>query len=41
MKAPLDNNKIVFSSGTPKGSNDSIPTGGHVAPISTVGAKAE
>ena len=40
-KAPLDNSKIVFSRGIAKGSNDSIPTGGHVPPISTVGAKAE
>jgi len=40
-KAPLDSNRIVFNNGIAKGSNDSIPTGGHVAPISTVGAKAE
>jgi hypothetical protein len=40
-KAPLERSRIVFSKGIAKGSNDSIPTGGHVAPISTVGAKAE
>jgi hypothetical protein len=40
-KAPLDNNNIVFNKGIAKGSKDSIPTGGHTAPISIVGAKAE
>jgi len=41
MKAPLDNSKIVFNKGIEKGSNTSIPIGGHVPPNSIVGAKLE
>jgi hypothetical protein len=41
MNAPLESNKIVFNKGIAKGSNASIPIGGHVPPISIVGARLE
>lgn len=37
---PEDSNKTVLSSGNSKGLTDSIPSGGHCAPISTAGDKA-
>lgn len=37
---PDDNKRTVFSKGNSKGFIDSIPIGGHLAPSSTLGAKA-
>ena len=39
--APEDNNTAVFNRGTSKGFMASIPTGGHIDPISIVGPKEE
>jgi hypothetical protein len=41
IKAPEDNNKIVFNKGIAKGSKGVIPNGGHALPNSIVGAKDE
>ena len=41
IKAPLDNNKKVFSNGIAKGSNAEIPWGGQLEPISIAGDKLE
>ena len=37
---PEDNNKTVLSRGSSKGFTESIPIGGHCAPISTAGDSA-
>ena len=37
---PEDNNKTVLSKGSSKGFTESIPIGGHCAPISTAGDNA-
>jgi len=39
MVAPEQSNIRVFNSGTSNGLNTSIPLGGHIDPISIVGAK--
>lgn len=41
IKAPLDNNQIVFNNGIDKGSNGVIPIGGQDPPISIAGERLE
>ena len=41
MNAPLLSNNTVFNKGTAKGSNATIPIGGHVVPMEISGAKLE
>jgi len=41
IKAPLDNNIIVFNKGIANGSKGVIPIGGQELPSSIVGAKLE
>jgi hypothetical protein len=41
MTIPNESKIKVFKKGIPQGFNTSIPLGGQIAPISTVGAKEE